>query len=222
MFALLASSTAPASAPFTEGDDEFLGDLRIGAFLYFWERASPQTGLLLDRARNHQGHELRNVASAAATGFGLTGLCIAAERGWMTGEAVRMRVLTTLRFYADKAVHEHGWFYHFIDAASGVRIGKCELSSIDTALLLAGVLTAREYFQDDEIMRLADRIYQRFDFRWMLDGHETLLSHGWAPEKGFLPNRWKHYCELMTLYLLAIGSPATPIPAESWYAWNAR
>jgi hypothetical protein len=129
-------------------------------------------------------------------------------------------VLATLQFYAESSVHEHGWFYHFVDATTGRRVWNCELSSIDTALLLAGALTAKEYFGDPEITRLADFIYRRVDFHWMLNGHETLFAMGWSPEKGFIANRWDHYCELMILYLLAIGSPSTPVPAEAWYAWK--
>lgn len=220
MFALLAPSIQSASAPLTAEDDRFLDELSYRAFLYFWERASIETGLVLDRARNQEGEEKRTVASSAATGFGLTALCIAAERGWMLKDKLRARVRTTLSHYARRAVHQRGWFYHFADATTGERAWKSEVSSIDTALLLAGVLTAKEYFQDSEITKLADLIYQRVDFQWMLNGHETLLSHGWLPELGFLRNRWEHYCELMILYLLAIGSPSTPIPPESWYAWK--
>lgn len=220
MLAMFAALPAPRSSAMSGDDDEFLEELSHRAFLYFWERGSPQTGLVLDRARNREGEEKRTVASSAATGFGLTALCIAAERGWMAREELRARVLTALRFYAESAVHEHGWFYHFVDAANGERVWNCEISSIDTALLLAGVLTAKEYFADPEITRLADVIYRRIDFGWMLNGHETLLSHGWYPEKGFIPNRWDHYCELMILYLLAIGSPSTPVPPSSWYAWR--
>jgi len=220
MLHLLAAPPAPAATPQSVGDDEFLEDLSHRAFLYFWERASSQTGLVLDRARNQEGEEKRNVASSAATGFGLTALCIAAQRRWMPREALRARALATLRFYAETSVHENGWFYHFVDASTGRRAWNCELSSIDTALLLAGVLTAREYFRDPEITRLADAIYRRINFRWMLNGHETLLSHGWRPEQGFIASRWGHYCELMILYLLGIGSPSTPIPPESWYAWK--
>ena len=220
MLSLLAAAPAHASAPLSGDDDEFLEDLSQRAFLYFWERASSQTGLVLDRARNQEGEEKRNVGSSAATGFGLTALCIAAQRRWMPREALRARALATLRFYAETSVHEHGWFYHFVDASTGRRAWNCELSSINTALLLAGALTAREYFRDPEITRLADAIYRRIDFRWMLNGHETLLALGWYPEKGFIPNRWNHYCELMILYLLAIGSPSSPVPPESWYAWK--
>ena len=220
MLSLLAAAPALESGPLSRDDDEFLEDLSKRAFLYFWERASSETGLVLDRARNQEGEEKRNVASSAATGFGLTALCIAAQRRWMPREVLRARALATLRFYAETSVHEHGWFYHFVDASTGRRAWNCELSSIDTALLLAGVLTAREYFRDPEITRLADAIYRRVDFRWMLNGHETFLALGWYPEKGFIPNRWDHSCELMILYLLAIGSPSTPIPPDSWYAWR--
>ncbi len=163
----------------------------------------------------------RGVASIASTGFGLTALCIGAERGWVRRDQARERVLTTLKFFARRAPSVHGWFYHFLDARTGARKWNSELSSIDTALLLAGVLTARQYFSNDhEITSLADEIYRRVDFRWMLNGDPYLLDMGWYPDKGFIPGRWDHYCELMILYLLAIASPTHPIPAESWYAWS--
>jgi hypothetical protein len=117
--------------------------------------------------------------------------------------------------------HERGWFYHFVNIRTGAREWSSELSSIDTALLLGGVLTTRQCFAADaEIPRLADAIYRRVDFGWMLAGDPLLLSHGWKPESGFLTSRLDHYCELMILYLLAIGSPSHPIPPESWRAWR--
>ena len=120
--------------------------------------------------------------------------------------------------------HEHGWYYHFVDMRTGARVWECELSSIDTALLLAGALTAGSYF-GGEVEALADDIYARVDFPWMLtDGGQkpdsTTLCHGWKPELGFLPSRWDSYSEHMVLYLLAIGSPTRPIPAATWDAWD--
>jgi hypothetical protein len=205
----------------TREDQQFLEDFTHRSFLYFWEQADPQTGLVLDRSRTDgsptdENH--RTVASIAATGFGLTALCIAAERGWITKRQARERTLITLRFFADRAYQNHGWFYHWLDSRTGERRWQSEVSSIDTALLLGGVLTARGYFdRDAEIRRLADRIYHRVDFQWMLNGHPTLLSHGWKPETGFLKSRWDTYSEDLILYLLAIGSPTHPIPAQSWY-----
>jgi hypothetical protein len=173
-----------------------------------------------DRAGTN-GQYRHNVASIAATGFGLTALCIAAERRWVTPDEARERVRTTLRFFAERAVHEHGWFYHWMDVKTGTREWQSEISSIDTALLLAGVLTARQYFNTDpDIVRWATTIYERVDFPWMLNGHPTLLSHGWKPESGFLPYRWDTYSELMIIYMLAIGSPTHPITPNSWYAWQ--
>ncbi len=165
--------------------------------------------------------EHRNVASIAATGFGLTALCIAAERRWIDPKRARERVRTTLKFFAERAPRERGWFYHWMDARDGKRMWNSELSSIDTTLLLGGVLTARGYFRGDvEIVRLATLIYERIDFQWMLNGHPTLLSHGWRPESGFIPNRWDNYSEQTLAYLLAIGSPTHPITPRSWYAWE--
>jgi hypothetical protein len=212
---------------FTRDDELFLDDLEHRSFQYFWDQADPQTGLVPDRARmdgspldeNHH-----NVASIAATGFGLTGLCIAVERGWIDRNAARERTRNTLRFFANQAFHKQGWFYHWLDAKTGERRWQSEISSIDTALLLAGVLTARQYFREDkDITSLATKIYQRVDFRWMLNGHPQLLSHGWKPETGFLKPRWDTYSEDTILYLLAIGSPTHPISPSSWYAlWRDR
>lgn len=208
-------------------DEQFLEDLEHRSFNYFWEQADPQTGLVPDRARidgSSLDENHRNVASIAATGFGLTALCIGAERGWITRSQARERARNTLRFFADKAFHEHGWFYHWLDAKSGERRWKSEVSSIDTALLVAGVMTVRQYFRTDrEMVGLATKIYERIDFRWMLNGHPLLLSHGWKPETGFLKPRWDTYSEDTILYLLAIGSPTHPISPASWYAlWRDR
>jgi hypothetical protein len=166
----------------------------------------------------------RNVASIAATGFGLTALCIGGQRGWITSAQARERTRNTLRFFANKAFQEHGWFYHWLDSKTGERRWQSEISSIDTALLLGGVLTTRQYFQDDpEIVRLATSIYERVDFSWMLNHHPLLLSHGWKPESGFLKPRWDTYSEDTILYLLAIGSPRHPISPASWRAlWRDR
>jgi hypothetical protein len=205
-------------------ENAFLEDLSHRAFLYFWEQADPSTGLVLDRVRadgtpHDETH--RSVASIAATGFGLTALCIAAARGWVSARAARDRASATLRFFADRAPREHGWFYHWMDASTGARKWNSEVSSIDTALLLGGVLTARQFFRHDkEIVRLATKIYEDVDFRWMQNGHPALLSHGWKPEGGFLGPMWDSYSEQTILYLLAIGSPKHPITPRSWWAWR--
>ena len=211
----------------SRADESFLEDLERRSFRYFWDEADPKTGLVPDRARmdgsplddNH-----RDVASIAATGFSLTALCIASERRWVERARARERVRATLRYFNSRAFQEHGWFYHWLDAKTGDRRWKSEVSSIDTALLLAGILTARQYYREDvEIVRLATSIYERVDFRWMLNGDPLLLSHGWRPETGFLKPRWDTYSEDTILYLLAIASPTHPISPASWYAlWRDR
>ena len=215
---LLLAAAGWAQAP---DKNAFVEDLEHRAFLFFWERADPQTGLVLDRAKADGAAESRRAASIASTGFGLTALCIAAEHGWITREQAQTRVLATLGFLTARMPREHGWYYHFIDLQTGERQWKSELSSIDTALLLAGVLTVREYFgEESEIGKLAESIYESVDFPWMLNGNPKLLSMGWKPESGFLKDRWDRYCELMILYLQAIGSPRHAIPPDSWYAWR--
>lgn len=220
-------SSAPhisVATPLTPADKAFLADLERRSFRYFWEQADRNTGLILDRTRTDgspSDEEHRYIASIATTGFGLTGLCIAAERGWIQNGAARKRVRTTLRFFADRALEEHGWFYHWMDARNGQRRWRSEVSSIDTALLLAGILTTRQCFNnDDEIVRLATKIYERVDFTWMLNNDPELLSMGWHPETGFIKSRWDDYSEHTMLYLLAIGSPMHPITPDAWYAWK--
>jgi hypothetical protein len=166
----------------------------------------------------------RDVASIAATGFGLTGLCIAANRNWIARGDALERARNTLRFFDSRAFQQRGWFYHWLDAKTGERRWNSEVSSIDTALLLAGVLTVRQCFSSDtEIERLATRIYERVDFRWMLNGDPLLLSHGWKPETGFLKARWDTYSEDTILYVLAVASPTHPAVPASWYAfWRDR
>jgi hypothetical protein len=212
----------------TREDNAFLEDLSHRAFLYFLDHADARTGLVLDRARadgapHPPGHPSHDIASSAATGFGLTALCIGASRGWIPRDAARKRVLVTLRFFAARASKEHGWFLHWMDAPTGERRWNSEYSSIDTALLLAGVLTARQYFREDaEVARLAALIYGRVDFGWMLAGHPTLLSHGWRPETGFIKARWDTYSEHLILQLLAVGSPTHPVTPRAWLAWTRK
>ncbi len=209
---------------FSARDEALLEDLERRSFQYFWEQAGAGTGLVLDRTRTDGApadEDHRTVASIAATGFGLTAICIAVERGWVKRDAARERVRTTLRFFAERALQEHGWFYHWLDMNTGERKWKSEVSSIDTALLVAGALTARQYFHDDaDITRWSVAIYEHIDFPWMLNGHPTILSMGWRPETGFIKARWDDYSEHLILYLLAIGSPTHPITPEAWYAWK--
>lgn len=203
-------------------EDRFLEDLSRRSFLFLWEQADASTGLVRDRSLADSARpDKRIIASSAATGFGLAGLCIAAERGWIGRAEARERILATLRFYADKSVQERGWFYHFVHVSTGERQWNCELSSVDTILLLAGMLTARGYFSGDaEIGRLVRAVWDRIDFQWMLNGDPNFLAMGWRPERGFIQARWDHHCELGILYLLAIASQTNPLPVDTWYAWR--
>lgn len=220
----MAGAVSPSvSFKLSRDDQRFLDDVEKRAFHYFLEAADPQTGLVLDRARNDGTREPRaaNISSIAATGFGLTAMCIGSERHWISSKAAIERVHAILQFFDTRAYNNHGFYYHFMDASTGDRSWRNEVSSIDTALLLAGVISVRECFpKDNEILRLANDLYQRVDFHWMLNGDPLLLSQGWRPEQGFLSARWNSYCELMILYLLAIGSPTHPIKPDAWYAWR--
>ena len=208
----------------SKSHDEFLDDLSRRAFLYFWEQADPRTGLTLDRTRNSgekTAGRSREVASLASTGFALTALSIGYQREWRASAEIQGRVRNTLRHLANVQEHERGWFYHFVDTHTGVRVWNSELSTIDTALLLAGVLTAQQCFADDaEMTRMAQEIYERVDFPWMLDPVTNCLRMGWKPETGFLRAVWRDYRENLILSILAIASPTHPIPVRSWYAFR--
>lgn len=207
----------PAGEPYQGTDEQLLDEIQRRAFDFFWNESSAKTGQTKDRALAN-GNDTHTMSSIAATGFGLTALCIGDKRGYGNSEEIVGRVRTTLRFLANDLPNVHGFFYHFIHVETGARWEAVELSSIDTSLLLCGVLTARQYFADQEIKDLATKIYERVDWPWMMNRGQA-LSMGWKPESGFLDARWEHYCELMMIYLLAIGSPTHPVPASSWDAW---
>lgn len=211
-------SSDPTKYRFTAAEDAFLEELEKACFAFFWEQASPATGQIEDRGPANGGPR-KKISSIASTGFGLTAMCVADHRRWQSSAEIRDRVRATLRFALNDLPHEHGFLYHFIDPETGKRVWNCELSSIDTCLLLCGALTCRAYFRDSEIQDLATRLYERVEWSWMLHGGET-LSMGWFPEKGFLDARWNSYCELMMLYLLGMASPTHPIPKERWDAWQ--
>jgi len=208
----------PTGTPYQGTDEQLLDEIQRATFQFFWDEASQKTGQVKDRALAN-GNDSRMMSSIAATGFGLTSLCIGDQRGYGKSPEILERVRKTLRFLANDLPNERGFFFHFVHMETGQRWEKCELSSIDSSLLLCGVLTARQYFADQEIKDLATRIYARVDWPWMLNGGST-LSMGWTPESGFLNARWEHYCELMMIYLLGIGSPTHAIPASSWNAWT--
>lgn len=197
----------------TDGDDEFLEKIAGDSFKFFWEEANPGNGLIPDSSRTG------SPCSIATVGFGLTALCIGAERGWITKPQAYDRIIKTLKYFYEKVPAVHGFYYHFLDMEDGRRVWNSELSSIDTAIFIAGALTCAEFFKGTEIEEVANKIYERVDWPWMLNGREVLCM-GWKPDAGFLPYYWDTLSELMILYALAIGSPTHPIPPSSWDAWK--
>ena len=223
----LAQSTQPHRNPappplhtvLSPEDDQFLDEVEKASFLYFWEQANPQTGLVKDRC-NTRSADNGVVASIAATGFGLTALCIGEQRGFVAREEARNRAAAALRFLWKKLPTHRGFFYHFASLESGERMWDSEVSSVDTAILLCGVLTCRQHFEEhSEISNLAHQIFNRVDWTWLSED-TSLLPHGWMPEVGFLPNRWDYYSELMMMYLLGLGSTSYPLNVETWNAWK--
>jgi hypothetical protein len=213
-------ASSSAETTLSKEDDQLLEELERTSFRYFWEQTSPKTGLTKDRC-NVRGVDKGVVASIAATGFGLTALCIGHKRGYVSLRQAGSRALATLLFLWKKLAQHRGFFYHFADMNTGERLWDSEVSSIDTAILLCGVLTCRQYFRSGEIHSLASHIFDRVDWTWLSED-TPLLSLGWMPELGFLPYRWDDYSELMMMYLLGMGSFARPLRVESWTEWKRK
>ena len=201
-----------------------LQTLQRESFCYFLHETNPANGLVKDKT------EPGWPASIAATGFALAAYPVGIERGFMSRTAAVERTLVTLRFFWSSphgpepdASGYQGFYYHFLDQKTGRRAWQCELSTVDSAFLLAGVLTARAYFdaiteEEQEIRTLADALYCRANWRWA-QNHGATLTHGWRPESGFLPFRWQGYDEALLLYMLALGSPTYPLSDGSYAGW---
>ena len=213
--------------PLTEADRAFAADLEERTFRWFWDTANPENGLVPDR------WPTPSFSSIAAVGFGLTAYPIGAENGWITRQQAAERTLVTLRFFwqapqtADSAgsTGHRGFFYHFLDMQTGRRFGNVELSTIDTALLLAGVLFGQQYFDQPDtteaaIRAYADSLYERVDWTW-IQPRAPYVSMGWHPESGFIQADLQGYNEAMLLYILAFASPTHAIDPGAWDAWTS-
>lgn len=208
--------------------DALVSDLHQRSFRFFWDTTDPATGLAPDR------WPTPSFASIAAVGFALTAYPVGVVNGWITRAQARERTLATLRFFAnapqgDSASADsgfHGFFYHFLTNPGGRRFARCELSTIDTALLMGGVLFAQSWFDADhpdevQIRSLADQLYRAIDWTWITP-RPPFVSMGWHPESGFIASDWNIYNEGLLLYVLALGSPTHALPADTWDAWTSR
>ena len=219
------SRTRPVQSP-AAATDAMLDDVQKRTFLWLWETTNPANGLVPDR------WPTPSFSSIAAVGFGLTAYPVGIERGWITREEGRDRVLTTLEFFSNapqgpeargKAGYK-GFFYHFLDMESGERFGTVELSSIDTTLMIAGALFCQTYFDGDHpsearIRELAENLYRDMDWQF-LQVRSPLISMGWHPETGFIHADWRGLNEAAILYVLALASPTHPVGPEAWDAWT--
>jgi hypothetical protein len=215
-------------------DDAFLDRLEHAAFDYFWNEANPTNGLVRDRSTPE------SKSSIAAVGFGLSAINVAIERGWITREAGRARVAVTLQTFLNGAqsdqpsgiIGTHGWFYHFLEMDTAVRAWRCELSSIDTILFLAGAIDSAQFFDrpfasESRIRSDVQQLIGRVDWNWMANRSNS-FSMGWHPETGFIARRWIGYNEAMILYLIALGAVESGVVAASnsaplqvsWEAWT--
>ena len=206
--------------------EKLLSDLQSDAFNYFIHEVSPENGLVVDCTKPGWP------SSIAAVGMALSAYPVGVERNFITREEAIERTLKKLRFFSGSeqstnpnATGYKGFYYHFLDMRTGRRAWECELSTIDSTFLFAGMLAAAAYFDRDseaetEIRRLADQLYRRADWRWAMNGGAT-LTHGWRPETGYLAHRWQGYDESTLAYVLGLGSPTFPLPVESYQAHMA-
>jgi hypothetical protein len=206
-----------------------IDDIQQRAFRFFWETSNPDTGMAPDR------WPTPSFVSIAAIGFALTAYPIGASHGWVTRRAAAQRTLTTLEFLARAPMGDtptgvsghRGFFYHFLGSTRGYRFARSELSTIDTALLMAGVLFAQSWFDDPadpaeaRIRDLAEQLYRAVEWTWITP-RGPLVSMGWHPESGFIHSDWDIYNEGMILYVLGLGSPSHPLPDGTWEAWAER
>jgi hypothetical protein len=206
-------------------DADLLDRLQRGAFAYIADHTNPDNGLVADTSRD------QSPCSIAVVGFALSCYPIAVENGWIARDKAVSLTLKTLRFFADSPQTDQpdasgykGFYYHFLDMKTGRRVWRCELSLIDTTLLMVGVLAAGVYFdrggEEAEIRTLADNLYRRVDWRWAQNGGET-VSQGWKPECGFLHYGWEGYNEATILYILGFGSPSHPLGMNSFSGWTS-
>ncbi|MGH8118418.1 MAG: glucoamylase family protein [Rhodanobacteraceae bacterium] len=221
----MVTATEPLR-PAPADDDAMLDELQRKAFRFFERHTDPATGLVLDSTQPGQP------ASIAAVGFALSCYPIAVERGWMPRARALAWTLAALRFFAaadqsgaKDGVGYKGFFYHFLKPDTGTRAWQCELSTIDTALLLAGMLDAAQYFSGDgtderEVRARAQSIYARVDWRWAQNGKDA-LAMGWTPEAGFQSYRWLGYNEAMILYVLALAAPEFRVEPAAYDAWTS-
>jgi hypothetical protein len=204
----------------------WLDPLQRAAFEYFLEASTAGNGLVADNSRADAP------VSIAVVGFALSSYPVAVERGWLGRADAVQRSLAALRFFRDcdqsgspEATGYKGFYFHFLDARTGARVWRSELSMIDTALFIAGALTAGMYFDretsdETELRAVADMLFRRIDWRWAQDGAET-LRQGWKPECGFLHYGWEGYDEAIVLYVLALGSPTHRLEGDCYHAWTA-
>ncbi len=208
----------------TLSDAALLDRLQRGAFSYLTEYANDENGLVADTSRPG------SPCSIAVVGFALSCYPVAVKNGWMSREEAAARTRATLLFFWNSPQNDQpdatgykGFYYHFLDMKTGRRVWQCELSLVDTTLLLAGVLVAGQYFDGDdeeaEIRKLADGLYSRVDWQWAQDGGETVMQ-GWKPECGFLHYGWEGYNEATILYILGLGSPTHSPFAGAFVGWT--
>lgn len=201
-------------------------ELKKRTFDYFWQTAHKENFQVPDR------YPTLTFSSIAATGFGLSAYLTGIENKYISRAEGAERVLKTLKVLwklpqgaeATGVSGHKGFFYHFLTLDKAERFKQVELSSIDTGLLMAGVLSCMSYFDlendpvEKEIRQVADALYRRVDWQWMMKTNGK-MSMGWHPEKGFLESEWAGYNEAMVLLVMAMGSPTHPIPANAWDLW---
>lgn len=214
-----SEATLGNDQPLTLGDEALLADMRRRCYQYFLDAADAETGFVADRGRR-DGSGFSESASSAACGFALAAHAVAPSAGLASPTEAADRCHLLLDSLLNRAEHYQGFVYHFFDRRDGRRRMRSEASTVDTALMLAGVMCAATRFADDPaITSLCDALISRTQWRAML-GDGDVLHMGWTPEKGILPHRWDRFSEGLLLILMAIGADEHGISPRCWHAWR--
>jgi len=186
------------------------------AFNFFWheankDRQSKGYGLILDRTNN------KELSSIASVGFALSVYIIGIERDYITAEEGMKRIKGTLHTLLNNVPHYKGFFVHFANMIDGSRYKKSEFSTIDTAIVLNGLITVESYFeQDSDIQSMSKAIRNRVDwehFTFDYQGKKMFrmaynpdLDGDYAPGKDGWIYQWHMPAEQLMMYFLAAGS----------------
>ncbi len=203
-------------------DTVLLDSVQRATFRYFWDFAHPVSGLARDRSNGDN-----EVVTSGGSGFGVMAIVVGIERGYITRQQGIDRMLTILNFLTNSADRFHGAYSHFLNGTTGAVIPFGQYDDggdlVETAYLIQGLLTARQYFSqntndEEQIRTLITNIWESVEWDWYRKDNGNFLYWHWSPDYGWIMNfPIQGPNECMITYMLAIASPTHPIPASLYH-----